>query len=297
MDPMLLVPQVRSFNRAVGESIGALSDRFLGRSRPIGESRLLWEVGPQGIEIRTLRMRLGLDSGYVSRVLAALEKDGLVVIHQLPHDRRVRRVSLTKAGLRERALLERGSDAIALQVLEPLSEKQRAALVAAMGEVERLLQPSRTTVDIEDPQSEDARWCLARYFEELNERFDGGFDPGQSLPADAVDLTPPAGFLLVARMRERPIGCVALKMHAGEPAELKRMWISSEARGIGLGKRLLAEAERRARSYGVRVVRLETNRALKEAIGLYRRCGYVEVEPFSDEAYANHWFEKHLRGA
>ena len=83
-------------------------------------------------------------------------------------------------------------------------------------------------------------------------------------------MTPPAGVFLIARARAQPVGCGALKFHAGAPAELKRMWVAPEARGIGLGRRLLQELERLAREAGVEVLRLETNRALDEAIALYR---------------------------
>ena len=107
-------------------------------------------------------------------------------------------------------------------------------------------------------------------------------------------MRPPSGALLVARLRGGPIGCGALKFHTGAPAELKRMWVAPEARGLGLGRRLLGELERYARDAGVEVLRLETNRALNEAIDLYRRSGYREVEAFNDEPYANHWFEKRL---
>ena len=100
--------------------------------------------------------------------------------------------------------------------------------------------------------------------------------------------------LIFAWLRDRPIGCGALKFHGDAPAELKRMWIAPAARGLGLGARLLAELEQHAREAGVRIVRLETNRVLREAIALYRRAGYVEVERFNEERYAHHWFEKRL---
>jgi DNA-binding MarR family transcriptional regulator/ribosomal protein S18 acetylase RimI-like enzyme len=293
MDP-LLVQSVRSFNRAVAEGIGALGDRFLGRARPMGEARLLWEVGPGGAEVRELRGRLGLDSGYLSRVLRSLEQEGLVVVRPSHDDRHVRRVYLTRAGLAERAELDRRSDGTAVRILEPLSDSQRSALVAAMTKVERLLQGSMVHFAIEDPTTADARWCFEQYFAELDTRFDAGFDPALSISADAHELTLPAGALLIARLRGRPVGCGALKFHDAAPAELKRMWIAPVARGIGLGRRLLHELERHAREAGVAVLRLETNRALREAIELYRRSGYVEVEAFNDEPYAHHWFEKRL---
>jgi DNA-binding MarR family transcriptional regulator/GNAT superfamily N-acetyltransferase len=288
------VQQIRSFNRTVTERVGALDDQFLGRSRPLGEARILWEIGVEGAEVRSLRGQLGLDSGYLSRVLRSLERQGLVVTVVSPTDRRVRRACLTEAGLAERAELDRRSNQLAMSFLEPLSDSQRARLVAAMGEVERLLTASMVSFAVEDPTSPDARWCIEQYFAELNTRFESGFDPSLSISADAHELTPPAGLLLIARLRQRPVGCGALKFHASAPAELKRMWVAPETRGLGLGRRLLHELEQHAKASGVEVIRLETNRALSEAIALYRRSGYHEVEAFNDEPYAHHWFEKRL---
>ena len=286
---------VRSFNRTATERVGALGDRFLGRRRPLGQARLLWEIGPDGVDLRSLRSRLGLDSGYVSRLLRALEQDGLVTVAAGTADRRVRRAVLTSRGRKERAELESRSEAFAASVLAPLSERQRTELVDAMQTVERLLTASMIDVRVENPTSTAARWCLRQYFLELHERFDAGFDPARSISADTDELTPPAGLLLVARLRGAPIGCGALKLHGGAPAELKRMWVSPSVRGLGLGRRLLRELEDRADASGARAVRLETNRSLTEAIGLYRAAGYREVAAFNDEPYAHHWFEKRLR--
>ena len=150
------------------------------------------------------------------------------------------------------------------------------------------------SVTVEDPTTPDARWCIDQYFAELNARFETGFDPAQSISADADELTPPAGALLIARLDGRAIGCGALKFHPDAPAELKRMWVAPEARGLGLGRRLLEELEKHARQAGATTVRLETNRSLKEAIQLYRSTGYREVAAFNSEPYAHHWFEKNL---
>jgi GNAT superfamily N-acetyltransferase len=124
------------------------------------------------------------------------------------------------------------------------------------------------SMGVEDPTAPDAAWCIAQYFAELNDRFEGGFDPALSISADAHQLTLPAGVLLVVRLGGRPVGCGALKFHGDDPCELKRMWVAREARGLGLGRRLLAELERHAREAGATVVRLETNRTLREAIVL-----------------------------
>ena len=288
------VAHVRRFNRAVTQRLGVLQETYLSRARPIGQARLLWEIGPDGADVRDLRARLGLDSGYLSRLLRALEAEGLVVLEPGTPDRRVRTARLTGAGRAERGELDRRSDELAAGLLAPLDSGQRERLTAAMAEVERLLTASTVTVAQTDPRRPEAREALAAYAAELDERFDAGFDPARSIPAEAADLTPPAGLLLVATLHGAPVGCGALKFHDDAPAELKRMWVARSARGLGLGRRLLAELEARAREHGVRVLHLETNRALPEAIGLYRSAGYREVPAFNDEAYAHHWFEKVL---
>jgi DNA-binding MarR family transcriptional regulator/GNAT superfamily N-acetyltransferase len=289
-----LVARLRSFHRTVTERVGALEAHYLGRDRPLGESRLLWEIGPDGREVRDLRRHLGLDSGYVSRLLRSLEAQGLAVVDESAADGRVRLARLTARGRRERAELDRLSDELAWSIFEPLDDRQRAKLAEAAETVERLLRASLITISVEDPRSADARWCIQRYFAELAERFDSGFDPALSIPADDDELTPPRGLVVVARLREKPVGCGALKHHPDAPTELKRMWVDPEARGLGLGRRLLRELERRAVAAGASTVRLETNKTLVEAIQLYRSAGYVEVAPFNDEPYAHHWFEKRL---
>src|SRR5438552_7692117 len=108
-----MVAQVRRFNRTVTERVGALNDRFLGLDRPLGEARLLWEVGLDGCDVRLLRSRLGLDSGYLSRLLRSLESAGLVEMSASRGDRRIRVARLTAAGRRERATLEKRSDKLA----------------------------------------------------------------------------------------------------------------------------------------------------------------------------------------
>ena len=288
------VAQVRRFNRTVTQRIGALEDEFLARSRPLGHSRVLWEIGPDGSDVRALRARLDLDSGYLSRVLRALEAEGLVSVEASPADGRVRVARLTPAGAGERAELDARSDEAAAAVLTGLGASQQGRLLAAMAQVERLLQASMVDVARADPRSPDARACIAAYFAELARRFEAGFDPGRSLPATDEELVPPAGLLLLARLHAEPVGCAALKFHGQEPAEVKRMWVADSVRGLGVGRRLLTAVEEHARAVGVRTLRLETNRALGEAITLYRSAGYREVPAFNDEPFAHHWLEKHL---
>jgi DNA-binding MarR family transcriptional regulator/GNAT superfamily N-acetyltransferase len=294
MDATATTQQVRSFNRTVTQRIGVLYDEYLARGRQLGASRVLWEIGDAATDLRSLRARLDLDSGYLSRLVRSLQRDGLIEVEPDPTDKRVRAVRLTAAGRAERDVLDQRSDELALSLLAPLSDPQRARLVEAMRTVERLLTAGLVEVAIEDPTSPDARFCLGSYFKELDARFDTGFDPSHGSFLGADEMTPPVGLLLVARLHGEPVGCGALRFPRPATAEIKRMWVAPTARGLGLGRRLLGELEQHARRHGARVVRLDTNKALREAISLYHSAGYTEVEPFNDDPYPDHWFEKRL---
>jgi len=289
-----MIAQVRRFNRLLTERVGALEDHYLARDLPLGQARVLWEIGTDGCDVRTLRARLGLDSGYLSRLLRELETAGLVVVEPSERDRRVRTAHLTSKGVFERRLLDRRSDALARSLLEPLRERQRDRLVEAMGEVERLLTSAIVEIRQVDPADPAARYCVREYFAELDRRFRTGFDPGASISADDDELRPPRGLILVASLRDEAVGCGALKFHGDAPTELKRMWVAPTARGLGIGRRILTALEAETARRGSRVLRLETNGSLTEAIALYRSSGYAEVDAFNDEPYAHHWFEKRL---
>jgi DNA-binding MarR family transcriptional regulator len=289
-----VVDQVRSFNRVVTQRVGALSDRYLARDRPLGASRVLWEIGEGTADVRALRDKLDLDSGYLSRLLRSLEAEGLVTMEASTDDARVRTATLTRAGRAEWRLLDRGSDELAVSMVSPLDAAQQARLVAAMRDVEILLTAALVAVDVVDPTHRHAQHCLRCYFAELDARFPLGFDLDGSLPVDLDDMRPPAGAFLVATLRGEPVGCAALKHGGAAPPEVKRMWVDPSARGLGLGRRLLSDVEALARANGSRAIRLDTNAALVEAISLYRSAGYEEIPPYNDEPNADRWFEKAL---
>lgn len=290
-----MVAEVRRFNRTVTQRIGALDDAFLSRDRPLGQARLLWEIRRDGSDVRQLRARLELDSGYLSRLLRSLENDGLIVVAPNDTDGRVRTARLTSRGEAEQAELDRLSDDAAAAILEPLGTRQRDRLVTAMAEVERLLVASAIQLAMCDPRHPHARRAVQAYMTELARRFEEGYDPARGISATDEEVSPPAGLFLLATLYGEPVGCGVAKFHPGATAHLKRMWVAPEVRGLGLGRRLLAELEAHAAARGVHTIRLETHRALDEAISLYRTAGYREVAPFNDEPYADHWFEKEIR--
>jgi GNAT superfamily N-acetyltransferase/DNA-binding MarR family transcriptional regulator len=288
------IAQIRWFNRAVTRRVGALDDSFLERGRPLGEARVLYEIGMDGAELGTLRVKLGLDSGYLSRILRTLEAQGMATLTKSEGDGRLRRATLTQTGLAERAAYDVLNDGMAASFLEPLSAEARKRLVAAMGEVELLLKASSVTFAEEPAKSADAQLCLKRYFDELAERFEEGFDLGKGNKASEEELSPPHGAFVIARIEGEPVACGALRLLDPATAEIKRMWVAPSVRGLGIAVRLLHRLEATAAQLGARRVYLDTNRALKEAHALYRREGYAEVEPFNDNPYANHWFAKTL---
>ena len=290
------VAQIRRFNRTVTERIGVLNDRFLGRGRPLGEARVLWEIGEDGCEVRLLRSRLALDSGYLSRLLRSLQATELIEVETGGRDRRTRVARLTSAGRRERQALERRSDEAAESLLQPLRPAQRDQLINAMRDVERLLIAASVRITPVDPEHQDARYCLAEYVAELNRRSPRGFDPLVGATALPHEVRPPAGQFYVAYLHGEPIGCGAVKHHPDAPAEIKRMWIAPQARGLGLGRRLLETLEASAQAGGADIAHIETSAALGEALALYASAGWVEVPAFNDEPFADHWLKKALTG-
>lgn len=288
------IAQVRRFNRLVTQRAGALDDQFLGRDRPLGESRLLYEIGPAGADLRDLRRRLGLDSGYVSRLIRTLQRKGFVRVRRGTADQRVRQAHLTAAGRREVREMSQRSDEAAAALLTTLPSPLRTRLVTAMAEVHRLLQLAGLRIGRIDPASPDARWCVSQYFEELDRRFESGFDPAASLSADDRELIPPAGAFLLASVDGQPVACGAVKTIAPAVGSLKRMWVADTVRGLGIGRHMLEALEDEARGLGLTTLRLETNHTLPEAIGLYRSAGFREVARLNADPYAHHWFEKRL---
>lgn len=291
------IEHVRGFNRMLTLRTGALNDSYLGRGRPLGQARLLFEIAPDGTDIGSLRDRLGLDSGYASRLLKALEAEGLVAVEADEADRRRRLVRLTDKGFSERAAYDALSDARARSLLEVLGPSQRERLVKAMGEVEILIKAASVTIAVEPTDSADTLACVTAYFRELDLRFEGGFDPGAGGYAGKPQAGGQGETCVIARLDGKAVGCGTLKLLDAATGEIKRMWVAPEARGMGLSRRLLEALEGVALEAGMTRIVLDTNRSLAEAQSLYRKAGYREIPAYNDNSYADFWFEKVLGSA
>src|SRR4051812_5286570 len=199
------VTTLRRFNRTYTQRIGALDDSFLGTGRPLGPSRLLFEIGEDGATARSLRDRLGLDAGYLSRLLRSLEADGLVVVRPDPDDRRRREVTLTRRGRAARRRLDARSEELARALVAPLSERQRERLTDALATADVLVRAATVRLDEGAPTDPRAVAAVAAYFAEIGERF--GFEPGDAWQQDAASMSPPEGTFVVASSDGDPVAC------------------------------------------------------------------------------------------
>nr|WP_319249381.1 helix-turn-helix domain-containing GNAT family N-acetyltransferase [uncultured Celeribacter sp.] len=290
--PLDPVARIRRFNRAVTTETGVLDQSFLGRGRPLGAARVLNAIGPSGRAVSDIRQQLDLDTGLLSRLLRGLEEEGLIVTQEDPADKRRRLARFTAAGQAEYDAYERLSNDRAAALLQRHPTPQ--ALLEAMDLVASALSRDRTEIRDIDPEHPDAIDCMERYYGELAARFEMGFDPDKAARLDAQDMRVPNGCFLLAVSDGMPIGCVGLKGTDKGYAEIKRLWVSPSARGLGLAKRLMHAAETRAKDLGITVLRLDTNSALPEAAGLYHRLGWQEIERFNDDPYPDLFFEKRL---
>jgi DNA-binding MarR family transcriptional regulator/N-acetylglutamate synthase-like GNAT family acetyltransferase len=284
------VATVRRFNRSYTQRIGALDDSFLGLDMPLGAARLLFEIGSRPGTVQALRARLGLDSGYLSRLLRRLEEDGLVLVAPDPDDRRRRQARLTSAGQARWEDLERRSEQRAMALIEPLSEGRRARLAAALAEADLLVRAATVDVAEVEPTTAPARAAVGRYFAEIHERF--GFDATGLDEKDAEQLRAPSGAFLLASSDGDPVACGGLQTITPGIGEIKRMWVHPQWRGAGLGSRVLHRLEERSRQLRHRAVRLDTNGTLSEAIAMYEGAGYRRIERYNDNPFATHFFEK-----
>ncbi len=290
--PLDPIARIRRFNRAVTTETGALDSSFLGRGRPLGAARVLNAIGQGMGDVGALRAYLGLDSGLASRLLRGLEAEGLIETVPGKDDARRRVARLTPSGEAEFAAYEDLSNhrASALIADHPKPD----LLLAAMDLVATALGRDRIELIALPPDAPEARHCMSEYFNELKRRLGMTFDLEEAL-TDGIDaMRAPHGSFIVAISDGQPIGCAALKAQSTDWAEVKRVWVSPAARGLGLARRLMAEIEAQTHARAIPLLRLDTNHGLPEALALYRRLGWTEIPRYNDNPHATDFFEKAL---
>jgi len=284
------VGRLRRFNRLLTRRIGLVADRYLGSPLSFAQARLLYEVGLLApLATHHLRRLLAVDPAALSRGLAALEARQLIRRHVDPGNRRNRIVEVTARGRTLLATLDRRADARAAAMIAGLAARDRRGLVEAVDQARRLLLRVVLRIERRGDDDADVRAAQAAYLAEIARRF------GRPLDLWNQGALTPARSLLVVD-EGRPVGCGVLRDLAPGVGEIKRMWLHPDARGLGLGTRLLAALESAARHAGHHAVRLDTNESLREAIALYESAGYRRIARYNDNPDATRFYAKSLRG-
>jgi GNAT superfamily N-acetyltransferase len=174
------------------------------------------------------------------------------------------------------------------------------ALGKNVGETEGMnVSPEPVLIEVVAPDASAASQILRSYIDDVASRYYDRQATDEEIDASlredpSIDLALPSGVFLVARQRDAVLGCAGLRLLPERIGEVKRLFVTPAARGIGLGARLMGELERIARGHGVSVLRLDTRHDLVESRRLYATLGYQEVPAFNDGQYAEHWLAKPL---
>ena len=276
------VEAVRRFNRFYTRRIGVLQDRSLYHPYSLAEARVLYELGHRaGATAAALGRELGLDAGYLSRILKAFARRGLVSAGRAPGDARRRPLTLSAAGRKACSALEARSRREVGAMLGGLPAPARLRLAGVMQEMETLLEDAPRPVSLRRHRPGDMGWVVHRhgalYFREYgwDERFEAlvagiakdfidGFDPGRDR-------------CWIAEMGGVPVGSVFVVKQNRTTAKLRLLLVEPVARGQGVGRRLVAECIAFARQKGYRKLVLWTQSTLTAARAIYKAAGFRRI--------------------
>ncbi|MBX6387241.1 MAG: MarR family transcriptional regulator [Microbispora sp.] len=300
---MDVVPEVRAFNRFYTSVIGVLGAGMHDTPYSLTEARVLFELGTrEAADAADIRTMLGLDPGYMSRILAKFEADGLVTRERSAEDARRQVVRLTPKGRDTFGVLDRRSAAEIETLLAKLTDAERRRLVSAMSTVRSLLeQPAerREPYVIRPPRVGDLGWVVHRHgvlyreeygwgasFEALVARIVAGF---------AEEHDPRREAAWIAEVHGEPVGCIFCLRKDDTTAQLRLLLVEPSARGMGIGGRLVDECLRFAAAAGYKRIMLWTRDVLVSARRIYQAAGFELVEqqpseesgiPVNDQVWA-----------
>jgi DNA-binding MarR family transcriptional regulator/GNAT superfamily N-acetyltransferase len=286
LDPRIAA--VRRFARFYTQKIGVLREGLLDGPFSLTESRILYELSHHdGVSAADLARQLGLDPGYLSRILRGFEKVGLTSRSTAPEDARKGMVRLTDAGHQAFAKLDTQSSSDAAQLLSGLSAPNANRVVAAMRSIELALggHPSRAWL-MRPLQPGDLGWVISRHGALYAQEF--GWDSSfETLVAEiaagiARSFNPACDAAWIAELDGMPVGSIFVVRESDEVAKLRLLLVEPSARGLRIGSRLVAEVETFARAHGYRRITLWTNSVLVAARAIYATAGYrlVASEPY-----------------
>ena len=279
---MSRVEAVRRFNRFYTRRIGVLQDDYLGSSFPLPQARVLYELGERGqCTASDLRSDLGLDAGYLSRLLAGLQRQGLVAADAAREDRRRRHLTLTPKGRKAFAMLDESSRRAMGEMLAPLAPPHREKLVQAMDTVQSVLEPRERAITLRGHRPGDIGWVISRHGKVYDDEY------GWGLGFEALVGEIGARFLQefdakrercwIAQMDGEPVGSVFVVKQSATVAKLRLLLVEPHARGKGIGRRLVQECIDFSRRAGYKKLVLWTQSNLTAARTIYAALGFRKM--------------------
>jgi DNA-binding MarR family transcriptional regulator/GNAT superfamily N-acetyltransferase len=295
------VQQVRAFNRFYTQVIGVLGDEYLNTGWTATEARIIFELATNGeTTAADLRRKLGLDRGYLSRILAAFDSAGIVTRSRDAADSRVQRVRLTAAGQREFATLNRRSTRGISRMLKTQAQREQAALLDAMGTIRRILDDDSLPrpFKLAPARPGDFGWVIERHGALYAAEYGWDFS-FEALVADIVakylrEHDPNREAVWIARCGEERLGSVFCVRRDEVTAQLRLLLVEPRARRLGIGAALVGACVAFARSKGYRRLVLWTNDVLLDARRVYERAGFrLEAEEphhsFGTDLVGQYW--------
>jgi DNA-binding MarR family transcriptional regulator/GNAT superfamily N-acetyltransferase len=288
------VAAIRAFNRFYTQSIGLVRGSYLQSPYSLTEVRVLFELAQRdGTEVAALRRDLGIDAGYLSRVLTRLEQDGALARERSPADGRRQLVRLTDRGRAAFGDLDRRSAAEVGHLVAGLDEPDQRRLVGAMDTIQRLLQPAaRPGAYLLRPLAPgDVGWIVYRHGVRYRQEYgwDASFEALVArIMADYAERHDPAreaGW--IAEVDGEPVGCVLCVRRDETTAQLRVLLVEPAARGLGIGRRLVEECLRFARQAGYREIVLWTYDVLGAARRIYQAAGFELAEQHPEHSYGH----------
>ncbi|WP_316201112.1 MULTISPECIES: helix-turn-helix domain-containing GNAT family N-acetyltransferase [unclassified Bradyrhizobium] len=279
------VAAIRAFNRFYTRKLGALDQHLLDSPFSLAEARVLYELAQyDAISAKEIGLSLGLDAGYLSRIVQSFDEQGLITRTPLPTDRRQQQLGLTARGRQAYAKLDRSSQKEIAAMLAPLAPSVRDRLVGAMTTIETALepqQPGRSPVLLRSHRPGDIGWVVSRHGAVYAEEY--GWDVSfEALVAEIGaqfirSYDPAREHCWIAELAGEPVGSIFLVKGSDEVAKLRLLLVEKKARGLGVGRALTEQCIRFAREKNYRTIELWTQSILTAARDIYARAGFRKI--------------------
>lgn len=297
MDPSALCAEaMRRFSRFYTRKIGVLEEGYNGTELSLSEARVIYELAQrEGATASVLVEALGVNPGYVSRMVKGLAARGLVARSPAPDDARQQNLQLTEAGQETFAALNARSRNDMLRLVGDLTAAQQKRLIRAMSEIETLLSADaeeRAPYILRPHQPGDLGWAVQQHGMLYAQQF--GWDASfEGMAAEVAakflrDFDPVRERAWIAEKDGENIGCVFLVKQSEDVAKLRMLLVHPKARGLGLGKRLVEECIRFARAKGYKKITLWTNDILTTARHIYEKAGFKLVASEAHFSFGHH---------